>query len=249
MDKNKLQKRSLFQQTGLHLREEKENDTIEGVAIVANVETVRYEGSTYREIEVIDPSAISADFIATQDIKINLLHEREYTFGRNNKGKGSLVLNPRETQLEFSHPVDSDIAKQARDLIKNGTYSGCSFEFWPKDYEVTEREAADGKKDYVIRHKAFERISAITIGMDPAYQDTSVSLRELYREKNCKKKEDDEDETEKPEEDSDGGTTEKPEGGKDCKDKTEECDKKKARERELRDMQSDFDALYLPDYL
>lgn len=248
MDKNKLQKRSLFQQTGLHLREEKENDTIEGVAIVANVETVLYEGSTYREIEVIDPSAISADFIATQDIKINLLHEREYTFGRNNKGKGSLVLNPRETQLEFSHPVDSEIAKQARDLIKNGTYSGCSFEFWPKDYEVTEREAADGKKDYIVRHKAFERISAITIGMDPAYQDTSVSLRELYREKNCKKKED-EDETEKPEEVSDGETTEKPEGGEDCKDKKNECDKKKARERELRDMQSDFDALYLPDYL
>lgn len=245
MNKDKLQKRSLFQQTRLHLREEKENDTIEGVAIVANVETVLYEGSTYREIEVIDPSAISADFIATQDIKINLLHEREYTFGRNNKGKGSLVLNPRETQLEFSHPVDSDIAKQARDLIKNGTYSGCSFEFWPKDYEVTEREAADGKKEYVIRHKAFERVSAITIGMDPAYKDTSVSLRELYREK-CKKE--DEDETEKPK-GNDGETPENPEAGEDGKDKCKECDKKKARERELRDMQSDFDALYLPDYL
>ena len=112
---------------------------------------------------------------------------------------------------------------------------------------MTEREAADGKKEYVIRHKAFERISAITIGMDPAYQDTSVSLRELYREKNCKKKEN-EDETEKPK-GNDGGTTENPEGGEDDKDKCKECDKKKARERELRDMQSDFDALYLPDYL
>ena len=50
MNKDKLQKRSLFQQTGLHLREEQENNTIEGVAIVANVETVLYEGSTYREI-------------------------------------------------------------------------------------------------------------------------------------------------------------------------------------------------------
>lgn len=242
MDKNKLQKRSLFQQTGLHLREGDEANTIEGVAIVANVETVLYEGKTYREIEIIDPSAISGDFIATQDIKINLLHEREYTFGRNNKGKGSLVLMPRETQLEFSHPVDSEIAKQARDLIKNGTYSGCSFEFWPRDYEMIERQAADGKTEYVIRHKAFERISAITIGMDPAYQDTSVSLRELYREKKCKKEDECEDDPESPEDPDD---IEKPTD--DCEGKKKE--EKKSRERELRDMQSDFDALYLSEYL
>ena len=70
-----------------------------------------------------------------------------------------------------------------RALTENGTYQGCSFEFYPKDYQVTEREAADGKKEYVIRHTAFERITALTLAMNPAYPTTSVGVRELY-EKN-----------------------------------------------------------------
>jgi hypothetical protein len=34
-----------------------------------------------------------------------------------------------------------------------------------------------------IKHKAFEFISALTIGMDPAYKQTSVSARELRDDK------------------------------------------------------------------
>lgn len=180
--KTNLQKRVAFQPTGLIMREDNDKQTIEGVAIVVNRETVLWEGSTYREIEVIDPSAISAEFIATQDIKLNLLHERALSFARTG---GSLVLDTREDGLHFSAPGDdSAIARQATDLIKNGTYTGCSFEFWSKDYTVTERKAADGKTEYVIRHISFARIGAITIGMDPAYEETSVGLRELYQEIN-----------------------------------------------------------------
>lgn len=180
--KAKLQKRVTFQPTGLEMRKESETPVIEGLAIVVNKETVLWEGRDYREIEVIDPNCIREDFIKTQDIKLNLLHERQLSFARTG---GALILDTREDGLHFSAPGDdSAIARQATDLIKNGTYTGCSFEFWAKDYEVSERQAADGKTEYVIRHKEFERIGAITIGMDPAYEQTSVNARELYRELN-----------------------------------------------------------------
>lgn len=181
--KTQLQKRTAYQPTGLMMREDGEQNTLTGVAIVTNAETILYEGSDWREIEVIDPSCLNADFMAQQDIKLNLLHERSLSFARNNKGAGSLSLEIKEDGLHFSCPIpDCDLGQRAKALCENGTYTGCSFEFWAKDYEVNERTAADGKKEYVIRHKSFERIGAITIGMDPAYEQTSVKAREIYQE-------------------------------------------------------------------
>lgn len=60
--------------------------------------------------------------------------------------------------------------------MKNGTYTGCSFEFYSKDYEIEERT----KGDYLVTHKAFEKLTALTIAMDPAYEQTSVNAREEY---------------------------------------------------------------------
>jgi phage head maturation protease len=64
-------------------------------------------------------------------------------------------------------------------MVRRGDYSGCSFEFYPKDYEVDRAKGADGKDEVVIRHKSFEFLSALTIGMDPAYKQTSVNAREM----------------------------------------------------------------------
>lgn len=178
----KLTKREAFIQNSISLREREGEPLkdIEGVAIVVNAETVLYEGSDWREVEVIDPACISAEFIATQDIKLNLLHERNASIARNNKGQGSLQLATEKDGLHFSTPIpDCDLGKRAAALISNGTYTGCSFEFYPKDYEVSERVGKDGKTEYLIRHKAFERITALTLGMDPAYEQTSLGLREI----------------------------------------------------------------------
>lgn len=179
-----FQKRCAYQPTGLVCqREEGKDPVIEGVAIVTEQETVLYEGSDWREIEVIDPACITKEVIDNEDIKLNLLHERSASFARSNKREGSLNLDTREDGLHFSTPVpDCDLGKRAKALIDNGTYTGCSFEFWPQDYTVAERDGADGKKEYVVRHTKFARIGAITIGMDPAYEQTSVGLREMYRE-------------------------------------------------------------------
>jgi phage head maturation protease len=64
-------------------------------------------------------------------------------------------------------------------MVRRGDYSGCSFEFYPKDYEVERTKGADGKDEVIIRHKSFEFLSALTIGMDPAYRQTTVNAREM----------------------------------------------------------------------
>lgn len=226
--KTTLQKRVAYQPTGLMMREESEQDPkIAGVAIVTNAETILYEGSDWREVEIIDPACISEEFIKTQDIKLNLLHERSLSFARCNKGEGGLSLDTREDGLHFETNIpDCDLGQRAKALIANGTYTGCSFEFYPKDYEVSERKGADGKNEYVIRHTAFAQIGAITIGMDPAYQQTSCGLRELLH------KEDDAD-------------AEREAQLKAEAEKREQ--EKKTRERKLREMQMDWDAEALID--
>ena len=176
----KLQKREVFNPSAVSLREEEgKAGIIEGVAIVTNKETVLWEGHDYREVEVIDPSCLNAEFLAQQDIKLNLLHDRDASIART---PNSLRIESREDGLHFEADIpDCDLGKRAKALIDNGTYKGCSFEFYAKDYEVSERTAADGKTEYLIRHKAFEKITALTIAMDPAYEQTSVKAREIFQ--------------------------------------------------------------------
>ena len=175
------EKREMFCAGSLTVREaDGKGNIIEGVAIVTEQETVLWEGSDYREIEVIAKSCIAPDFIAKQNMTLNLLHNRDESFART---PNSLRVESREDGLHFEADVpDCDLGKRAQALTANGTYKGCSFEFYPKDYEVSERQAADGKTEYVIRHTAFERVTALTLAMNPAYPTTSVGVRELYRE-------------------------------------------------------------------
>ena len=178
--KIKLQEREVFTAGAVSLREAQDsNGIIEGVAIVTNKETVLYECADFREVEVIDPSCLNPEFIRQQDIKLNLLHNRDESIARTPQ---SLRVFTREDGLHFEADVpDCDLGQRAKALIANGTYTGCSFEFRAKDYEVNERIGSDGKAEYVIRHKAFEKISALTIAMDPAYSQTSVNAREMYQ--------------------------------------------------------------------
>lgn len=175
----KIQKREVFTPGAVSMREGADaSGIIEGVAIVTNQETVLYEGHDFREVEVIDPSCLNEEFLREQDIKLNLLHDRDSTIARTPQ---SLRIDAREDGLHFEADVpDCDLGKRAKALIENGTYKGCSFEFYAKDYEVSERTGNDGKTEYLIRHKAFEKITALTIAMDPAYEQTSVKAREIF---------------------------------------------------------------------
>lgn len=175
-----MEKREVFTPIGVQVREGEDSNIIEGVAIVTNKETVLYEGKDYREIEIIDPSCLDAAFLREQDIALNLLHDRQSSIART---PHSLRIESREDGLHFEADVpDCDLGKRAKALIANGTYTGCSFEFWAKDYTTSERRGMDGKTEYVVRHTAFKKIDALTIAMKPAYNQTSVSVREMYEQ-------------------------------------------------------------------
>lgn len=159
---------------------EADGDVIEGVAIVFDDDyrVTDYYGDTY--VERIAPGAVTDEWLKTQDVKLNLLHVRELTLARNNRGKGNLELWTEKdgVHFRFAKP-DCDLGERAKELVKKEVYTGCSFEFYPKDYNVTEEKDADGNVVTVVTHTAFESLEALTIAMDPAYEKTEVTLREL----------------------------------------------------------------------
>ena len=157
-----------------------ESRTITGTAIVFNAESEVLDDWGYRFREVIKPEACTMEFLNSQDIKMNMLHDRDLTLARCNKGAGSLRLSVDEKGVNFEFEAPRcDIGDRCLEMVRRGDYSGCSFEFWPEDYDVEERE---GGKDVKITHKKFRALTALTIGMDPAYKQTSVNARELYEE-------------------------------------------------------------------
>lgn len=180
MDAKKREIRTV--ECGLRVREAQgegaasgESRTIVGTAIVFNAESEVLDdwGDKFREI--ILPEAATMEFLNTQDIKMNLLHERELTIARCNKGEGNMRLSVDEEGVHFEFEAPKcDIGDRALELVKAGVYSGCSFEFYPQDYEVEERG-----EEVIIKHKGFRALEALTIGMSPAYKQTSVSAREV----------------------------------------------------------------------
>jgi HK97 family phage prohead protease len=163
--------------------QEGESRTITGRAIVFNAESQVIDDWGERFREVILPEACTQEFLNTQDVKMNMLHDRKLTIARCNKGVGSMrmAVDEQGVTFEFEAPK-CDIGDRCLEMVRRGDYSGCSFEFLPKDYEVERTKGADGKEDVIIRHKSFAFLSALTIGMDPAYTQTSVNARELDKQ-------------------------------------------------------------------
>jgi HK97 family phage prohead protease len=170
----------------LEAGQEGESRTIYGRAIVFNSESEVLDDFGMQFREVILPEAATMDFLMTQDIKMNMLHDRKQTVARWNKGKGSLKLSvDREgVSFEFDAPK-CDLGDRCLEMVRRGDYSGCSFEFYPDKYDVQER----GKDDLLVKHSRFAKIGALTIGLDPAYKQTSVNARELWRETESGKRE------------------------------------------------------------
>lgn len=159
---------------------QEESRTITGTAIVFNKESQVLDPNWDPFVEVIAPSAATKEFLDTQDIKLNLLHDRDSTIGRCKNGQGNLKLTVDEKGVNFEIDVpECDLGDRALALVRAGVYSGCSFEFYPKDYTIEEVKDSNGDSLTKVTHTAFESISAFTIAMDPAYEQTTVNAREL----------------------------------------------------------------------
>ena len=158
---------------------DEESRTITGTAIVFN-QPSKVMDEDYRPfVEVIAPSAVTAEFLKTQDIKLNLLHDRDATIGRWIKGEGNLKLILTAKSLDFEIDIPKcDIGDRCLALVRAGVYTGCSFEFYAKDYTIEEVQDQNGDTLTRITLTAFESLQAITIAMDPAYAQTAVNARE-----------------------------------------------------------------------
>ena len=158
-----------------------ESRTIAGTAIVFNRESQELDDWGEKFKEIIRPEAVTRSFLNTQDVKLNLLHDRKMTIARCNKGaaNSSLRLSVDENGVNFEFDAPRcDLGDRALELVRTGVYSGCSFEFKPKDYE----KIVEGDTVTIIHH-SFEYLNALTLGMDPAYRQTSVNVREVKDEK------------------------------------------------------------------
>ena len=191
MDGNKNEIRTL--EGVLAVREQtsdaqSESRTIYGRAIIFNSESQLLDEHGMRFREVISPDAVTMDFLNSQDIKLNMLHDRKQTVARWNKGKGSLRLRLSDEGLDFEFDAPKcDLGDRCLEMVRRGDYSGCSFEFYPDKYDVEER--GNGEKDVLVRHRRFKKLSALTIGLDPAYTATYVNARELYEQTESGKRE------------------------------------------------------------
>ncbi len=160
-----------------------ESRTIYGKAIAFNsTSEVLYDrevGGLFREI--IAPEACTAEFLRSQDVKLNMLHVREGTIARNNKGVGNLRWEVREDGVYFEFDAPKcDLGDRCLALVREQVYTGCSFEFVANMDKTEVRTIVEnGRKIPLLTHHEFVRVNALTIGMDPAYVATSVKAREL----------------------------------------------------------------------
>lgn len=177
-DAHKLQIREITREDGT----KEESRVITGTALVFNEESQVIDDWGSKFIEIIKPEACTQEFVDSQDVKLNLLHNRDNTIGRSNKTVGNLKLTVDNEGLKFEIEVPKcDLGDQALELVRAGVYSGCSFEFMPQEYEISERKESDGTEMSIITHIKFESLSAITIAMDPAYKQTEVNAREMLK--------------------------------------------------------------------
>jgi len=179
---------------GLQVREPQEGQTesrtIEGTPIVFGVRSVNLTPwSETREVyEVLEPGCITNDLLQRSDVILNLNHSNMVpdVLGRCRNGKGTLSLEMRANNIgcrcDIARTPNADAALE---LMRRGDITGMSFAF-EDDYEDTENgvsfertgEIHDGKEVWLRHVKRITGLYDVAIVTHPAYEQTSVGVRE-----------------------------------------------------------------------
>ena len=179
---------------GLQVREpqegQNESRTIEGTPIVFGVRSVNLTPwSDTREVyEVLEPGCITNDLLQRSDVILNLNHSNMVpdVLGRCRNGKGTLSLDLRENKMDCRCDIArTPNADAALELMRRGDITGMSFAF-EDDYEDTENgvsfertgEIHDGKEVWLRHVKRITGLYDVAIVTHPAYEQTSVAVRE-----------------------------------------------------------------------
>lgn len=156
-----------------------ESRTIEGYAIVFGVESriLSDYWDNYREI--IEPGAITEERLKEMDIKMTMYHNREKLLARSNKGVGTLNITVDEVGVKYSFEAPDTVdGNTALELVRRGDLAGSSFMYWTDEgSNVSYEKTAEG---ILLRHvKKISQIYDMTIAADPAYNETTVTAREI----------------------------------------------------------------------
>ena len=181
---------------GLQMREPQEGQEtsreIEGRPIVFGVRSVNLTpwSSTRKVYEILEPGCISRELLQKSDVILNLNHSNMVpdVLGRyRNTEKDTLSLELRgdgiDCRCDLPH---TNNANDALELIKRGDIDGMSFAF-EDDYEDTEHgvsyertnDVEDGKEVWLRHVKRITGLYDVAIVTHPAYEQTSVGMRDV----------------------------------------------------------------------
>lgn len=164
---------------------DEESRRLSGYAIVYDVESRVLWDCGGEFVETIDRGAVTDELLATSDVKALFDHEG-MLLARCVNGEGSLSLVSDEHGLRFEFSVPNTTrGNDVAELVRRGDVRGCSFAFAAKESDVIYTTRADG-----TRHRRVMKISLladVSIVADPAYTQTSVSLRSFDNEPENKK--------------------------------------------------------------
>lgn len=180
---------------GLQLREpqegQQESREIEGRPIVFGVRSVNLTPWNPRRkvYEILEPGCISRELLAKSDVILNLNHSNKVPdvlgrFRNSDKDTLSLVLRGDGVDCRCDLPKTNN-ANDALELMKRGDITGMSFAF-EDDWEDSENgvsyektnDIEDGKEVWLRHVKKITAIYDVSIVTNPAYEQTTVGLRE-----------------------------------------------------------------------
>ena len=180
---------------GLQLREpqegQQESREIEGRPIVFGVRSVNLTpwSSTRKVYEILEPGCISRELLAKSDVILNLNHSNMVpdVLGRfRNSDKDTLSLELRGDGIDCRCDLPkTNNANDALELMKRGDITGMSFAF-EDDWEDSENgvsyektnDIEDGKEVWLRHVKKITGLYDVAIVTHPAYEQTTVGLRE-----------------------------------------------------------------------
>ena len=135
--------------------------------------------------EYIDAEAVTRELLEASDIILTLFHDRKLVLGRSRPdGSGSMSyeLTPEGVKFRCTLPETTD-GDKALELIRRGDITGCSFAFtidWrDNDAYTSVTEERDGKTVSTVHVRKISQIQDFSLVMTPAYETTSVNLREI----------------------------------------------------------------------
>ena len=180
---------------GLHVREagegQPESRHVDGRPIIYGVRSGNITPWSDDRVvyEVLEPGCISPELLQRSNILFCVNHSRlvPHVLGRRRNGQGTLDLTLRDNYVESGCNLPhTSCADDTLELIRRKDIYGMSFAF-KDDYQDTENgvsyertnETVDGKVVWIRHVKRITELYDVSIVTDPAYEQTSVALREM----------------------------------------------------------------------